>query len=1081
MLPTPARADNPIVQTNYTADPAPMVHEGRLYLYTSHDEDVTVNNFYTMNDWRLYSTEDMVNWTDHGSPANLRTFVWGTDSAWAPQGIARNGQFYLYVPLNNNTGARIGVGVSNNVAGPFTDPLGTDLAQSPSADIDPTVFIDDDGQAYMYWGNATLKYVTLNEDMISYSGTPTDVALPGFTEGPWFYKRGSLYYMVYAGLVGTEKISYATSDSPTGPWNIRGDIMAAGSTFTNHAGIVDYKGHSYFFYHNSALPGGNDYKRSVCVEEFSYAADGSIPPLTMSADGPAAVATLNPFAQVEAETIAFSSGLKTEDCDDTGGGLNVTQISAGDYIKVKNVDFLDGVTSFEARVSASGNGASIELHLDTQSGTLLGTCAVSGATSWTTTTCPVSGGSGTHDLFLVFTGNADDLFEFNWWKFTGPTMPTDAETGGAVGTGGSSADGTIGPLPATGTDGTGVDGETASSGGSGNGAGSGQAGGGQAIAPAASGSKSQGGSCRVGPHHTRGGGSAALWLAAACALCIGRRRRDARGRLSRVMASSKIRVNAGGAWLVVLVAACASEQPGTTSSLPAEPARASANTGGSSAFDPSGAGTSGGSEALPGNVPLAPPNVGGGNSASVDAGTPLPPEPALITSGPGSYWQEGQLIETTTASADLSVDASAVLQDWLGFGGTFNEAGWDALSALDPAEAARAFTLLFDAREGARLSYGRVPIGASDYALDRYTLSELADDFELESFSIDRDRLRLIPFIQAALAVKPDLQLWASPWTPPAWMKQNNSTDGGRIRNEPEILATYAVYLARFVEEYARLGISVGAVHPQNEPGYTQTYPTCLWTPELLRDFVRDHLGPTFAARSTPAEIWFGTMSAPGDAQHVTTVMADPDAAQYIKGIGVQWNTINSVAGFASSYGVPIMQTEHRAGNYPWEPDTFNRERAPNDHAYAEESWGLITDWINAGVNAYLAWNMVLDTVGLNLDVQRPWPQNALLAVDRATRTLNVTPTYYVFRHLSQFVDPGARRLGVTVGLGTTGGPGTTADGDALAFQNPDGSIVSVVYNPDDAARTMTLGVSGALVQFTIPAHGWATVNRQLQ
>src|SRR5678815_5620700 len=110
---SPARADNPIVQTSYTADPAPMVHEGRLYLYTSHDEDVTVDNFYTMNDWRLYSTTDMVNWTDHGTPAGLRTFSWGTDSAWAPQGVARNGKFYLYVPLNNNSGAQIGVGVSN--------------------------------------------------------------------------------------------------------------------------------------------------------------------------------------------------------------------------------------------------------------------------------------------------------------------------------------------------------------------------------------------------------------------------------------------------------------------------------------------------------------------------------------------------------------------------------------------------------------------------------------------------------------------------------------------------------------------------------------------------------------------------------------------------------------------------------------------------------------------------------------------------------------------------------------------------------------------------------------------------------
>lgn len=438
LFPSRAQADNPIVQTNYTADPAPMVHEGRLYVYTSHDEDVTVNDFYTMNDWWLYSTEDMVNWTDHGSPAGLDTFSWSTDSAWAPQGIFRNGQFYLYVPLNNNTGARIGVGVSENVAGPFMDPLGRELVQTAASDIDPTVFIDDDGQAYMYWGNATLQYVTLNEDMISYSGNPTEVSMPGFTEGPWLSKRESLYYLIFAGMGGgTEKISYATSDSPRGPWNVRGDIMAAGSTYTNHAGVVDYKGHSYFFYHNSVLPGGNNYKRSVCVEEFTYGADGSIPLLTMSDEGPAAIDTLNPFEQVEAETIAFSSGLKTEVCDDTGAGMNVTSISGGDYIKVKEVDFLDGVTSFEARVSSATGNAAIELHLDSRDGTLLGSCDVSEATAWTTITCPVSGGEGVHDLFLTFTGNGDQLFKFNWWKFTGPTQPMDDVDEGAGGSGGS--------------------------------------------------------------------------------------------------------------------------------------------------------------------------------------------------------------------------------------------------------------------------------------------------------------------------------------------------------------------------------------------------------------------------------------------------------------------------------------------------------------------------------------------------------------------------------------------------------------------------------------------------------------------
>jgi len=439
LIPSSARADNPIVQTNYTADPAPLVHEGRLFLYTSHDEDVTVKDFYTMNDWRLYSTTDMVNWTDHGSPAGLKSFSWGTDSAWAPQGIARNGKFYLYVPLNNNTGARIGVGVSNSVTGPFTDPLGKALAQNGSSNIDPTVFVDDDGQAYMYWGNGTLRYVKLNSDMTSTAGSITNVSLSGFTEGPWFYKRAALYYMVYAATSGSEKISYATSDSPTGPWTVRGDVMAAGSTFTNHPGVVDYKGHSYFFYHNSSLPGGNNYKRSVCVEEFSYGADGSIPKISMTTKGPAAVATLNPFQQVEAETIAFSSGLKTEVSSDAGAGMNVASISNGDYIKVKEVDFADGVTSFEARVSSAVSNAKIELHLDSESGTLLGTCDVSGASSWTTKSCAVSGGSGKHDLFLKFVGGSGDLFKFNWWRFSGPSMP------GGGGTGGTGGGGTTGP------------------------------------------------------------------------------------------------------------------------------------------------------------------------------------------------------------------------------------------------------------------------------------------------------------------------------------------------------------------------------------------------------------------------------------------------------------------------------------------------------------------------------------------------------------------------------------------------------------------------------------------------------------
>jgi glucosylceramidase len=295
-------------------------------------------------------------------------------------------------------------------------------------------------------------------------------------------------------------------------------------------------------------------------------------------------------------------------------------------------------------------------------------------------------------------------------------------------------------------------------------------------------------------------------------------------------------------------------------------------------------------------------------------------------------------------------------------------------------------------------------------------------------------------------------------------MKENRSTDGGRIRDEPAILAAYALYLARFVEAYRAEGVPIEVVQPQNEPGYEQTYPTCLWKPELLTRFIGRYLGPTFAERDVGADIWLGTLSAPEDVRHVGSALGDTAAARYVKGIGVQWNTMGAVAGFASSYGLPIMQTEHRCGNYPWRKDTFNVTRAPNDDAYAEESWALIASWIRAGVNSYLAWNMVLDTVGMNLDVQRPWPQNALLAVDREARTLIVTPAYHVFRHLSRFVEPGAQRLE------------TSGEGDALAFENPDGSIVTVIHNPADAPRSLTLGVRSAALRVDVPAHGWATV-----
>ncbi len=415
-------ADNPIIQTLYTADPAPMVYNGRVYLYTSHDDDKIVDNFYTMRNWRCYSSADMVNWVDHGMAASCADLKWignTNNGAWAPQCVERGGKFYLYVPIQ---GKGIGVLVSDSPTGPFKDPIGKGLINRGNwSDIDPTAFVDSDGQAYLYWGNGTLWYVKLNENMTSYSGNVITASKPAsYVEGPWFYKRNNLYYMIYAGMDGgSENIQYATSSSPTGPWTSKGVFMPKqGSSFTNHPGVCDFKGNSYLFYHNAALPGGGSYHRSVCVEQFTYKADGSFPSISMSTTGAKQLGTLNPYDTVQAETICQESGVETEVCSE--GGINVDSISNNDYIRVKGVNFGDGAVSFMARVSSATSGGNIELHLDSQTGTLIGTCAISntgGWQTWVTKSCTITGAKDTHDLYLKFTGGSGVLFKLNWWKF----------------------------------------------------------------------------------------------------------------------------------------------------------------------------------------------------------------------------------------------------------------------------------------------------------------------------------------------------------------------------------------------------------------------------------------------------------------------------------------------------------------------------------------------------------------------------------------------------------------------------------------------------------------------------------------
>ena len=292
---------NPIIRHVFTADPAAMVYKGKVYLYTGHDVAPTGHNGYVMHEWLCFSSDDMVNWTEHKPiPMNVKTFSWAKDDAWASQVIERDGRFYWYAAMEHATipGKSIGVAVSDSPTGPFVDARGTALVTNDMTkaiphswdDIDPTVMIDDDGQAWLFWGNGICYYARLKKNMTELDGEIKTISLPQYTEAPWIHKRNGLYYLSYA-CGFPEKIAYAVSRNIKGPWVYKGIINElAGNSNTNHQAIIDFKGKSYFIYHNGALAAdAGSFHRSVCIDYLYYNKDGTIKRAIMTTEGVRAV------------------------------------------------------------------------------------------------------------------------------------------------------------------------------------------------------------------------------------------------------------------------------------------------------------------------------------------------------------------------------------------------------------------------------------------------------------------------------------------------------------------------------------------------------------------------------------------------------------------------------------------------------------------------------------------------------------------------------------------------------------------------------------------------------------------------
>jgi glucosylceramidase len=419
---------------------------------------------------------------------------------------------------------------------------------------------------------------------------------------------------------------------------------------------------------------------------------------------------------------------------------------------------------------------------------------------------------------------------------------------------------------------------------------------------------------------------------------------------------------------------------------------------------------------------------------------------------------------------DVEVKVDAPLQTIDGFGACFNELGWTSLSLLSDEDKEAIFRELFAPGVGANFTICRTPIGANDFSRDWYSYDEVAGDFDLEHFNISNDLETLVPFIQSALKCQPKLKLWASPWSPPTWMKYNghyaaaisapNMPSNGlrpdqvgkegtdMFIQEDAYFRAYVAYIARFIEAYRREGISVEMVMPQNEFNSAQPFPSCCWTPEGLARFI-SFLGPEM--QKLNVDIFFGTMERPNE-KLVDVPLRDPRSGKYIKGAGFQWAGKRAIPGIHRAYpDLKLYQTEQECGD------------SRNDWRFCRYAWTLIKHFLENGVSAYCYWNISLEKGGVS---RWGWAQNSLVTVDPETKTFTYNYEYYLMKHLSRFVQPGARRLDTMTWSGHE---------NLLGFLNPHESVVVLMQNDLGEDLPVRVKVGEQVIAATLQADSFNT------
>ncbi len=390
-----------------------------------------------------------------------------------------------------------------------------------------------------------------------------------------------------------------------------------------------------------------------------------------------------------------------------------------------------------------------------------------------------------------------------------------------------------------------------------------------------------------------------------------------------------------------------------------------------------------------------------------------------------------------------------------GIGGAFNEQGGEAFMSLPEAMRKAVVTALFNPESGAGLTLCRTAVGASDFGLDAYSYSETANDYDMQHFSVERDTKSVLPFIRAAKAENPELRIFASPWSPPGWMKVSGKMDGGNenpavnvLRDSPQIYKAYALYFSKYVQAYAEHGVVVDRLIVQNETDMNPKYPGCDMSPEQMSVLIADYVRPRFNQDGLKTEIWAGTFR--GKRSDATAFMATAKADKAC-GVGLQYCPPRQVRELRSSYpDLKMMHTEGRCFN------------SSNTVQQARTRFAEISGWLNSGCENYCYWNMVLNE---NSESGWGWKQNSLIKIDRQAGTVIYNPDFAPIALLSRFIRPGDQLLQVRTPKRTK----------AIAVRN-NRQLVVFLQNNTTTPVSQNIDISGREHTVKLPAQSLCAV-----